>query len=173
MANNRHSKLTWINAGLSALVADGSNALRAEPLAKQLGTTKGSFYWHFADVPAFHIAVIDSWRNCVLSEIVTQLSTDGTPENRLRAFGEQILGEPIDPAIRAWSKSNTHAANAIGQIDEQRLTYISTLLGSLGIANPAFALACYGTLIGGPTIQSDTTTQQAFTAMIDLILALK
>lgn len=173
MTNKQHSKISWIKAGLSALKDGNPSALRAEPLAKHLGTTKGSFYWHFADVPTYHDAVIDSWRNDVLNEIVAQLSANGTPQQRLHAFGAQILSDQVDPAMRTWAKSHAHARHTITQIDEQRLTYISTLLASFGVANPAFALACYGTLIGGTAIKTDIRPMQAFTALIDLILALK
>lgn len=173
MSNNQHSKASWISAGLTALENGDPSVLRAEPLAKQLKTTKGSFYWHFADVPTYRDAVIDSWRTDALNEIVKQLSTGGTPEQRLHAFGAHILDDHVDPAMRIWAKSHTHARQTVTQIDEQRLTYISTLLASLGVANPAFALAVYGALIGAPTVQADTTPSQAFTALIDLIMALK
>lgn len=173
MERKQHSKSSWIDAGLSTLIKHGAQALRAEPLAKMLGTTKGSFYWHFSDVPTFQTAVIDSWRNDTLTGIVSHLSASGSSEQRLRAFGEQILDDFADPAMRAWGKSNPHAADAIEQIDEQRITYISTLLANLGFANPAFALACYSALIGAPTIRSKATSQDAFTALVDLVLALK
>lgn len=173
MANKQHTKASWIEAGFSALKNSGATALRAETLAKHLGTTKGSFYWHFADVPTYQDAVIDSWRNETLNAIVTQLSAAGTPQKRLHALGTQILSDQVDPAMRAWAKSHPYARQTITQIDEQRLTYISTLLASLGITNPAFAVACYGALIGTLAIETDVLPQQAFTALIDLILALK
>lgn len=173
MTGKRHSKSSWIEAGFRVLVADGAIALRAEPMAKTLNTTKGSFYWHFADVPAFHQALVEDWRNTTLGNIVTQLSSTGSSENRLREFGRQICADDIAPAMRAWAKSNPLIAQHIEQIDEQHLKYISTLLTNLGVGNPAFALACYATLVGAPLIQSADTTEQAFTALIDLILALK
>ena len=173
MNAKRHSKSSWIDAGYNVLVSDGAAALRAEPMAKQLKTTKGSFYWHFADVPAFHQALVENWRNEALNNIITQLSLSGSPENRLRAFGQQICADTVGPAMRAWGTSNPMAAQAVMQIDKQHLKYISTLLTNLGVGNPAFALACYSTLVGAPTIQSSNTAEQAFTALIDLILALK
>ena len=39
----------WIAAAFDALAEGGIDAVRVEPLAKALGITKGSFYWHFAD----------------------------------------------------------------------------------------------------------------------------
>jgi AcrR family transcriptional regulator len=173
MAQQRHSKQSWINAGLTVLETDGPTALRAEPLAKRLNTTKGSFYWHFADVPAFHVAVIESWQTQTLSALVNQLATDGSPEHRLNTFGQQFLADPLDTPMRLWSQSHPRAKQALDQIDEQRLTYIATLLANLGVSNPAFALACYGTLIGSQNVHANNTATEAFTALIDLVLALK
>lgn len=173
MAQKRHSKQSWIDAGLAALQAGGPAALRAEPLAKQLGTTKGSFYWHFADVPAFHVAVIENWQTRTLNILIDQLAADGSPAHRLESFGQQLLADQIDPAMRHWAQSNETAKLALAQIDEQRLTYISTLLSNLGVSNPAFALACYGTLIGSQSVTANNSPNEAFTALIDLVLALK
>lgn len=43
------SKADWTEAALAALARDGLASVAVEPLALQLGTTKGSFYWHFTD----------------------------------------------------------------------------------------------------------------------------
>mgnify|MGYP001820637128 CR=1 FL=1 len=61
MRKPRLTKEAWINAGLSALKEHGPDALKAEALARRLGTTKGSFYWHFKDIPAYHDALLDVW----------------------------------------------------------------------------------------------------------------
>ncbi|MFN3661424.1 TetR family transcriptional regulator [Yoonia sp.] len=43
----------WLMAGFRALASHGPSALRAAALARDLGTTKGSFYWHFKDLPDY------------------------------------------------------------------------------------------------------------------------
>ena len=53
----------WLRAGLQALTASGPEALKAEPLARRLETTKGSFYWHFEDVPRYRQALLNFWRD--------------------------------------------------------------------------------------------------------------
>ena len=40
---------TWIEGALDLLVSGSIDTVRIEPLAKKLGVTKGSFYWHFTD----------------------------------------------------------------------------------------------------------------------------
>ena len=51
----------WIAAAFDALADGGIDAVRVEPLAKALGITKGSFYWHFADRRALLDAMLDAW----------------------------------------------------------------------------------------------------------------
>ena len=48
----------WLDQGLKALAKSGFTSLKAEPLAKAMGVSRGSFYWHFADIAAFHAAVL-------------------------------------------------------------------------------------------------------------------
>jgi AcrR family transcriptional regulator len=47
----------WLDQGLRTLAKSGFTALKAEPLAKAMGVSRGSFYWHFADIGAFHAAI--------------------------------------------------------------------------------------------------------------------
>src|SRR3954453_8612881 len=51
----------WTRAALEALARGGLAAVAVEPLAKELGATKGSFYWHFADRSALLEAALDLW----------------------------------------------------------------------------------------------------------------
>ena len=48
----------WLDQGLKTLADSGFTALKAEPLAKAMGVSRGSFYWHFADIGAFHAAIL-------------------------------------------------------------------------------------------------------------------
>jgi AcrR family transcriptional regulator len=60
----------WLDQGLKALAANGVTALKAEPLAKAMGVSRGSFYWHFDDIGAFRTAILAYWplqRFCLLS----------------------------------------------------------------------------------------------------------
>src|SRR6187455_2093287 len=51
----------WVVAAFDALADGGIDAVRVEPLAKALGITKGSFYWHFADRRALLDAMLTAW----------------------------------------------------------------------------------------------------------------
>ncbi len=173
MATQRLTRQKWIDAALEALIKRGPSALAAEPLARELGATKGSFYWHFKDVPALHDAVVKDWQSRALSDIAAALAKSGNAEKRLRTFGKQFLSDKHDPAFRAWAQTSSHAAGAVADVDTERLTYLVNLLAKLGVRNPAFAQSCLGALIGLPHLRSKTKPAQAFDTMIDLVLALK
>jgi AcrR family transcriptional regulator len=51
----------WIAAGLAALAGGGAAAFRVERVAREMGVTKGSFYWHFRDRAAWRDAVLAYW----------------------------------------------------------------------------------------------------------------
>lgn len=53
----------WADAALNELAAHGIDRVRVELLAKQLGVTKGSFYWHFKDRDALLARMLDRWRD--------------------------------------------------------------------------------------------------------------
>ena len=173
MATKRLTRQSWIDAGLTALVAKGPMSLAAEPLARQLGATKGSFYWHFKDVPALHDAVVKDWQSRALSDIATALSESGSAEQRLRAFGSRLLADAQDPAIRSWAQTSAPVAAAVADVDTERLTYIASLLAHLGVGNPEFAQSCLAAVIGLPQLHGKTEPAKAYDTLVDLVLALK
>src|SRR5215204_662530 len=60
----------WVDLGLKTLAKSGFTALKAEPLAKAMGVSRGSFYWHFADIGAFHAAILTRWREVATERII-------------------------------------------------------------------------------------------------------
>jgi len=163
----------WLNAGFDALLDKGPAGLAAEPLARQLGATKGSFYWHFKDVPAFHAALVEHWRSTALSSLSAALNLSTAPDQRLRAFGYGVLKDPREAAMRNWGQSDGAVAAALRMIDTERLTYLTLLLRELGLGNPDFARAIQATLIGLPHLSAETATRPApFDALVDTVLAL-
>src|SRR4249920_4254226 len=68
----------WLDQGLKALAKSGFTALKAEPLAKAMGVSRGSFYWHFADIGAFHAAILKHWREVAAERVIADL--EAAPE---------------------------------------------------------------------------------------------
>jgi AcrR family transcriptional regulator len=126
----------WIDVALRTLAREGFQALKADVLARKLGVSRGSFYWHFAELDAFHARVVEHWRQVATEAIIAGLERYGSVERRLdvllrSAFGRSAL---LEIRMRAWAAENAQAARVIGDIDRRRRAYIEQLLGQTGIA---------------------------------------
>ena len=75
--------------------------------------------------------------------------------------------------MRSWARTDKAAAKAVSQVDAERVKYVASLLGHLGITNKDFARSCLGALIGLPELGSQADALKSFEALIDLVLALK
>ncbi len=171
---NRLTADDWIQAGLEALRRDGPGALRAEALARAMGTTKGSFYWHFADVPAFHQAVLIHWRIATIAALETEVASSDPADQRLRRYGRAIIADKTEAALRLWAHNAPVVADQLAELDAQRRTFITSLLQELGFANVDFAHAMQGALVGLPLfLKADPMGQRtAFDTLVDTVLAL-
>ena len=58
---SRLSVQDWVQAGFGVISDGGLKALTVDRLCKRVGATKGSFYWHFADLSAYRTALIGAW----------------------------------------------------------------------------------------------------------------
>jgi len=59
--STRLSADDWARAALELIAEQGVAAVAVEPLARRLGVTKGSFYWHFRSRDALLQAAIERW----------------------------------------------------------------------------------------------------------------
>ena len=126
----------WIDFALKTLAREGFAALKADVLARKLGVSRGSFYWHFAELGTFHARVIEHWRLVATEAIIAGLERYDTREQRLDmllrgAFGHSAL---MEIRMRAWADENAQAARVMNDIDRRRRAYIEQLLVQAGVA---------------------------------------
>lgn len=142
----------WIAAGFRALVAGGEGGLRVEPLARGLGASKGSFYWHFTDLAALKAQMIALWERLAEEEITATLRASGA-EGRgalLALIGrisvippEGYGGAGIEPALRAWARSDAAVARAVQAMDARRLAVLEGFFAQGHHPAPAQAAALF------------------------------
>ncbi len=131
----------WTQAALQLLAEEGIDAVRVEPLAKRLGVTKGSFYWHFKDRGALTEAMLGDWRRRATIEIINRLERDHEPpESRLRKLlrlpmlgPKSEAGAEVELSIRLWGRREAKARAALEEVDQLRLRYIGRLLRACGV----------------------------------------
>lgn len=124
----------WIRQGIKALTRSGFTALKADPLAKAMGVSRGSFYWHFADLGAFHAAILKRWREITAEEIIAGVEADS--DEPLTALLRRTFGARLDleRAVRNWAAFDPAAQAAVRAIDRRRLDYIEGLLQRRGFS---------------------------------------
>jgi AcrR family transcriptional regulator len=121
----------------------GIDAVRVEPLAKRLGVSRGSFYWHFSDRDALYVAMLKRWRERASYTVYTRVERTAEPaEARL----ERLLALPnasprsakaaaIELAVRLWARRDKRAAKAVRHIDRVRLDYFESLMKQRGLSD--------------------------------------
>jgi AcrR family transcriptional regulator len=131
----------WIDFALTTFAREGADALKADVLARRLGVSRGSFYWHFADLRAFHARVIEHWKQAATEAIIADIERHEAREARLDALLRHAFGRgaALEIRMRSWASSNAEAARALGDVDRRRLAYLEQLLGEAGIASPLAA----------------------------------
>jgi AcrR family transcriptional regulator len=131
----------WIDCALTTLAHDGFDALKADVLARKLGVSRGSFYWHFAGLPSFHVRIIDHWRQAATEAIIADVERFERREERLDALLRHAFGHSaaLEIRMRAWADNNAEAASAVADIDRRRCAYIERMLVDAGITQPAAA----------------------------------
>ena len=151
----RLTKTEWLDAGFRALAAQGAGAVRVEPIARALSTTKGSFYWHFKDLNAYHIAMLDYWEGAATKTIIDQLSQLPTGKEKLRALISVVGNVPADQggkgveaAIRGWARSFEPAQDALKRVDGARIKFVTECFADAGIKTKSNATVFYATYLG-------------------------
>jgi AcrR family transcriptional regulator len=129
----------WVDLGLKTLAKRGFTALKAEPLAKAMGVSRGSFYWHFADIGAFHTAILTRWREVATEQIIAAVEaakSRNRGEDPLAVLLKLTFGSKLvlEKAVRSWAANDVRARAAVVAVDRRRLDYIENLLKQAGLA---------------------------------------
>jgi len=134
-------------------------------LARKLGVSRGSFYWHFTDLDAFHARVIEQWKQVTTEAIITDIERYQSRDQRVDALLRHAFGDgaALEIRMRAWAESNAEAARALSDIDRRRREYTEQLLVEAGIAPPLAATRAqllYWTYLGAALSRSRLTGER-------------
>jgi AcrR family transcriptional regulator len=129
----------WIAAAMDALVEDGIGAVAVEPLAARLGTTKGSFYHHFASRDALITAALEEWERRDTTDVRERLQLIGDPRARIHAVMTAAItdrdGGLRDAALLA-SASHPLVAPVVERATAVRIRYLTDTYMELGLPRP-------------------------------------
>jgi len=163
MALTRTPRGSWIDEGLQALAAGGPDAVRIEALAKELGVTKGGFYWQFADRRALLDEMLDTWERVSIDEVIERVEGEGgDARTRLRrlfalASSSNKLAR-IDLAVRDWARRDKKVAARLRRVDNRRMEYMRSLFGAFCVNEDDVEARCMivmALFVGGPFIAAN------------------
>jgi AcrR family transcriptional regulator len=135
------SRDDWTRAALAALATDGLAGVAVEPLARRLGASKGSFYWHFRDRSALIAATLELWERRDTTEVIAALETTPDPRERLRqlarsAYTGAAEGNDAHPWVLA-AASDPRVVPVLERVTRTRLAFLERQFGALGLDRPA------------------------------------
>jgi AcrR family transcriptional regulator len=132
----------WIEAAIAMLAEDNVEALRVDTLAEKLGVTKGSFYWHFKGRDDLLLAVVESWRLTMTSEVRALIfDKSGTPWERLERLlriaisgRPDVPGGPFEMTLRDWARRDSKVAEVVRAVDAERIAFAVQLYREAGLS---------------------------------------
>ena len=177
----RLSAEDWSQAALDLIAEQGVAAVAVEPLARRLGVTKGSFYWHFPSRDALLQAALERWEKVEQEQVFGQLEAIADPRERLRALFDLVAHEYKAHIIYSeLLKALDHPAvqPVIGRVSDRRLDYLTASFRQAGLGrNDAqnrarLAYAAYvGFLQLNLQLKQTRLQQDEFEAYVDHMMA--
>ena len=138
----------------SALSESGPAGVAVESLARRLGVTKGSFYWHFKDRDALLRDALLAWEKEYTERIIEALESLSSPRDRLvRLLTDTATarrGARIHAALGAATGEPLVSA-ALARVSHRRLGYLEECYAALGLSPGAArqsALLAYTSYVG-------------------------
>jgi AcrR family transcriptional regulator len=139
MAEERKSLTAddWAAAALDAIARDGVDAVAVEPLARRLGVTKGSFYWHFANREALVMAALSLWELQETEETFARVRNEQNPRVRIeKLFATVHAGERAARLYQALSAAakDPRIGEVVRRVSERGLKFLEDCYQALGLS---------------------------------------
>ena len=128
----RLSRQDWIDGALEALMQEGHEGLRIAGLARRMGVTTGSFYWHFEGREALRDALLNHWESRLLPEGIQEAKDQGGARALPEVLERRRLPE-IDRAFRAWAQADESVAASVARMDDLRIREATGMLEATGL----------------------------------------
>ena len=135
--SGRLSADDWAQAALDLIAEQGVAAVAVEPLARRLGVTKGSFYWHFPSRDALLQAALERWEKAEQEMVFGSLEAVPDPRERLRALFHLVAHEATSHLIYSeLLKALDHpiVQPVIGRVSQRRFDYLTAAFRQAGLS---------------------------------------
>ncbi|GAA3958044.1 TetR/AcrR family transcriptional regulator [Gordonia caeni] len=177
----RLTSTDWVDAALALITTEGVSGLKISRLCTELGVTKGSFYWHFADLDALWEAMAERWREITSGRLAElRVLTEIPADRRLVDLSTMLISEShltVETAIRDWARTNEQVAETVKAIDGEVFNVVYATLCELDMSESQSRLvagllvyAGIGYIHGHENLPSPTP-EELQTAITGLLMA--
>ena len=139
----RLTRARWVEEGLTVLREEGPAGLAADRMARRLGVSRGSFYWHFASALDFEAALLGAWEEQWTARIIAAVEQEsGGPRARLRSLIEKTGGEDASlyASAKRMAREHRDLEALLARVDGRRIDFVRALLAEAGLSGPAAEL---------------------------------
>lgn len=139
-AKGQLSRKEWLAAARKQLIRHGIEGLKVDTLAKKIGVTRGSFYWHFTSRSDLLSALLQHWEDTNNAPMLTAIEAAAMRGNK-DDFGKVIgalwmdearYSPDFDSAVRNWAKRDRAVAEAVYRVDDARIEAFRRMFEAYG-----------------------------------------
>ena len=134
-----HSRLSaddWELAALECIAEQGMGALAVETLARKLGVTKGSFYWHFRNREALLTATLERWEQFGEAEIIVPIERMPDPRQRLPELFRRVAHELQTHRVYAAllkALDDPRVVAVMARVSRRRMQFLTAIYREAGL----------------------------------------
>lgn len=125
----------WEQQALVLISEQGIRAVAVELLARRMGVTKGSFYWHFANRESLLEQSLIRWEKHDAANLQTSLNAIEDPRERLRSFfrrtGREKLTHNVYSAL-CMASDHPQVEPLLERVAARRMHHIEKAFEEIG-----------------------------------------
>jgi AcrR family transcriptional regulator len=178
---NTLSAADWEQEALKMIADKGIRALAVETLARGMGITKGSFYWHFPNRESLLEQALARWEKHDARNLNTALGAISDPRERLISFfrrvGRERLTHEVFSALCAAS-DHPQVEPVLERVANRRMQHIARAFRELGLRREEAghrARLTYSVYLGFLQLQrqhqAPSLSSEAFEAYIEHVIS--
>lgn len=178
---SRLSAADWERAALELIAEQGVPALAVEPLARRMGITKGSFYWHFSGRESLLEQALERWEEHDSRNLAKSMGEFNNPRDRLISFfrrvGKERLTHDVYSELCA-AAGHPSVEPVLERVADRRMAHLSAAFREMGFPPETArhqARLTYSVYLGFLQLQrqhqTPSLTSEEFDAYIEHVIA--
>ena len=130
------SAADWERAALDLIAEQGVQAMAIEPLARRMGITKGSFYWHFSSRESLLEQALLRWEKHDVRNLNASLGEIDHPRDRLISFFRRVGKEKLTHEVFSElcaAAGHPRVEPVLERVADRRMDYLSHAFEEMGM----------------------------------------